>query len=79
VIYASDPGAVGAVHQTFVLTDILATGTLQTGVIFELQWYPRNAAVELRCARPPSSAPPPQKTAIAGSRSSPSSSRPQWV
>jgi hypothetical protein len=47
VFNPGDPGAVGAVHQTFVLTDILATGTLQTGVIFELQWYPRNADGEL--------------------------------
>ena len=38
-----DPGSVGLVYQTFVLTEILSTGTLQTGLIFELQWYPTNA------------------------------------
>jgi hypothetical protein len=38
-----DPGSVGLVYQTFVLTEILATGTLQTGLIFEVQWYPTNA------------------------------------
>jgi hypothetical protein len=39
-----DPGAVGPIHQTFLLTDILATGTLQTGLIFELQWRPNAPA-----------------------------------
>jgi hypothetical protein len=40
VFNPGDPGSVGPVHQTFALTDILSTGTLQTGLIFELQWYP---------------------------------------
>ena len=41
VFNPGDPGAVGPIHQTFVLTHILSTGTLQTGLIFELQWRPR--------------------------------------
>jgi hypothetical protein len=40
VFNPGDPGSVGPVHQTFVLSDIVSTGTLQTGLIFELQWYP---------------------------------------
>jgi hypothetical protein len=40
VFNPGDPGSVGPVHQTFILTDIVSTGTLQTGLIFELQWYP---------------------------------------
>lgn len=47
VFNPGDPGAVGNVYQTFVITDILTTGTLQTGVTFELQWYPRNAEGKL--------------------------------
>jgi hypothetical protein len=42
-----DPGSVGPQYQTFVLTDILATGTLQTGLIFELQWTPSNDKGEI--------------------------------
>jgi hypothetical protein len=42
-----DPGSVGPQFQTFVLTDILSTGTLQTGLIFELQWTPRSANGEI--------------------------------
>lgn len=38
VFNPGDPGAVGPLHQLFVLTDVLSTGTLQTGLIFELQW-----------------------------------------
>jgi hypothetical protein len=47
VFNPGDPGAVGTAYQAFVLTDILATGTLQTGLIFELQWTPTNAAGEI--------------------------------
>lgn len=43
VFTPGDPGSVGNVYQAFVLTDILSTGTLQTGLIFEVQFYPRNA------------------------------------
>jgi hypothetical protein len=49
VFNPGDPGAVG-INQTFALTDIIATGTLQTGVIFELQWYPSNEAGEVDIA-----------------------------
>lgn len=47
VFTPGDPGSVGNVYQAFVLTDILSTGTLQTGLIFELQFYPRNANGEI--------------------------------
>jgi hypothetical protein len=47
VFNPGDPGSVGPQSQTFVLTDILSTGTLQTGVIFEIQWTPTNAAGEV--------------------------------
>lgn len=42
-----DPGSVGPQYQAFMLTDILSTGTLQTGLIFELQWTPTNEAGEV--------------------------------
>ncbi|MBF6619032.1 MAG: hypothetical protein ITG02_02235 [Patulibacter sp.] len=42
-----DFGSVGPQSQAFFLTDIVATGTLQTGLIFELQWTPRNEAGEI--------------------------------
>ena len=42
-----DFGSVGPQHQAFFLTDIVATGTLQTGLIFELQWTPRTEAGEI--------------------------------
>jgi hypothetical protein len=44
VFNPGDPGAVGPIHQTFLLTEILSTGTLQTGLIFELQWRPNAPA-----------------------------------
>ena len=44
VFHPGDPGAVGPQYQAFVLTHILATGTLQTGLIFELQWRPNAPA-----------------------------------
>lgn len=47
VFNPGDPGAVGPQHQCFILTDVLSTGTLQTGLIFELQWTPTNAAGEI--------------------------------
>ncbi|MFT3865127.1 MAG: hypothetical protein QM729_12700 [Solirubrobacterales bacterium] len=47
VFNPGDPGAVGPQHQAFILTHILATGTLQTGLIFELQWTPTNDAGEI--------------------------------
>jgi len=47
VFNPGDPGAVGPQHQAFILTHVLATGTLQTGLIFELQWTPTNADGEI--------------------------------
>lgn len=47
VFNPGDPGAVGPQQQTFVLTHLLSTGTLQTGLIFELQWTPTNADGEV--------------------------------
>lgn len=47
VFNPGDPGAVGPQYQAFILTHILATGTLQTGLIFELQWTPTNAKGEI--------------------------------
>ncbi|MFT3865128.1 MAG: hypothetical protein QM729_12705 [Solirubrobacterales bacterium] len=44
VFNPGDPGSVGPIHQTFLLTEILSTGTLQTGLIFELQWRPNAPA-----------------------------------
>jgi hypothetical protein len=40
VFNPGDPGGVGNnVYQTFIITEILATGSLQTGLIFEFQHY----------------------------------------
>jgi hypothetical protein len=47
VFNPGDPGSVGPQYQTFLLTDILSTGTLQTGLIFELQWTPTRESGEV--------------------------------
>jgi hypothetical protein len=47
VFLPGDPGSVGNVYQAFVLTDILSTGTMQTGLILEVQFYPRNESGEI--------------------------------